>query len=248
MHTIRFIQASAGGRLVVWGLLTAVLLVGCAGRSGSLQARLDEKKAAFERSAPAKKVALYDRGVQDVAESGVALRAVNVGDTAPDFALPDPYGNRVRLKRLLLDGPVVVIWYRGGWCPYCNIQLGAMQEVLPKIRRRGATLVAISPETLTYAEKTRLDQQLDFHLLSDVGNRAARRYGLVYRLPIDVADSLNEAVPLARRNAGVSQELPLAATYVIDTDGMIRYAFVDADYRKRAEPADILRALDQLGP
>jgi peroxiredoxin len=211
-----------------------------------LQPKLDQRKAEFTQNAPPEMVQDFDEGVRQVRSAGVTGRALKEGDRAPDFELPNAAGRPVKLSRLLERGPVVLTWYRGGWCPYCNLQLRTYQEILPQIEEYGATLVAISPETPDHAYNTRSKGDLSFTVLSDVGNHVARQYGLVYKLPGIVQKHFKGRVNLAQYNNDRSNELPLAVTYVVDRDGTIRYAFVDADYRKRAEPADILKALRAL--
>ena len=136
-------------------------------------------------------------------------------------------------------------FYRGGWCPYCNLTLARLQKELPKFKAAGATLIALSPErpdsSLTTADKN----ELEFEILSDAGNGVARAYGVVFTLTNDVARSYQEGFGLHEYNGDASNELPLAATYVIGTDGVITYAFLHADYRERAEPRDILAALSR---
>lgn len=212
----------------------------------TLKDTLDARRAAFASGISAEVLAIHEQGIKDVAASGVLGRALKVGDTAPDFELPDARGGTTSLKSLLASGPVVVTWYRGGWCPYCNIQLRAYQAILPEMEAAGAKLVAISPQTpdasLTTAEKG----GLAFAVLSDSGNRVARSYGVSYKLPDGVASLLEKGVGLSKLNGDSSMELPLAATYVIDRSGRIVYAFVDADYRNRAEPGAIVDALRSL--
>jgi peroxiredoxin len=142
---------------------------------------------------------------------------------------------------------VVLTFYRGAWCPYCNLALRALQQHLEAITARGAQLVAVSPqvpdESLSLTEK----HQLAFDVLSDVGSDVAKQYGIAF----DLSDELGAlydrlGFELHRVNGGHARTLPLPATYVIDRDGLIRWAFVDTDYAVRAEPDDILTALDQL--
>lgn len=208
--------------------------------------QLDEFRAKSSKSAPPERLRSYEQGIEQVRKSGVLEKALKVGDRAPDFALPNASGKTVRLSELLSRGPVVVTWYRGGWCPYCNIALRGFQRRLPEIRKAGATLVAISPQTpdnsLSMAEKDRLE----FEVLSDKGNQAARAYGVAYKVPKVVTDQLKGRLDLSRYNGDDSNVLPLGVTYVIDREAIIRYAFIDADYRKRAEPADVLAALRSL--
>lgn len=191
--------------------------------------------------------AAYARGIDAVAKSGILDRALKVGDKAPDFTLKNASGKEVSLSSLLKGGPVVITWYRGGWCPYCNIALAALEKELPAIRKAGASLVALTPElpdkTLTTTEKN----SLGFEVLTDLNHKVAREYGIAFELTDEVRELYQKHFDLAVYNgkdAG-NGTLPLAATYIIDRKGVIRWAFADADYRKRAEPADIVTFLRQ---
>src|SRR5262249_51865316 len=138
--------------------------------------------ASVRRMAPAQAVDAIDAANRRLVESGLAERALPVGAHAPDFVLPDATGRSVESRRLLADGPLVIKFYRGAWCPYCNLGLRACQRHLPELRALGAALVAISPQTpdasLTLAEK----HALGFSVLSDLGNRVARQFGIVFTL------------------------------------------------------------------
>ncbi|MER5353129.1 peroxiredoxin-like family protein [Kitasatospora sp. NPDC002551] len=210
-----------------------------------------ELRAFFEsrrQQIPAEVGAVMQRAARELADSGQADRALTVGAKAPSFALPSATGRSVELAELLADGPVVLTFYRGAWCPYCNIALRSLQRHHDAIAARGARLVAVSPqnpdESLSYAEKN----ELAFDVLSDLGCGTAVQYGLAFDLPDDLAAVYARAgIDLDRFNAGHPRTLPIPATYVIDRSGTIRWAFVDTDYTTRAEPADILAALDGLG-
>lgn len=197
---------------------------------------------------PAETREIMDRAARELAESGQADRASTVGAKAPGFSLPSATGPTVTLDGLLAKGPVVLTFYRGAWCPYCNIAMRSLQQHHDAIAARGARLVAVSPqipdESLSLAEK----HALTFDVLSDIGSDTAKQYGLAFDLPDNVA-AVYESLgfDLQRVNAGHSRTLPLPATYVIDRHGTISWKFVDTDYTKRAEPADILAALDSLG-
>ena len=214
----------------------------------SLQSQLNALKEEFMKTAPADQVAVFEEGITALRSSGMAAQAATVGDEAPAFELANAQGELVSLAGLLEQGPVVLAWYRGGWCPYCNIELKALQEALPAIQERGATLVAISPETPEQVAATKERNGLGFEMLSDGGNETARAYGLVYTVPEAVLGQLTGFVDLAAHNGNASNELPLAATYVLNPEGMIHFAYIDADYRLRAEPKDILAVLDQWRP
>jgi peroxiredoxin len=184
---------------------------------------------------------------EELAESGQADRALGVGAQAPRFRLPSATGQTVALETLLVGGPVVLTFYRGAWCPYCNIALRALQHHHHDITSHGAQLVAVSPqspdESLSLTEK----HELTFEVLSDVGSDTAKQYGLAFDLTDDLA-AVYESLgfDLERVNGGYPRTLPIPATYVIDREGAIRWAFVDADYTARAEPADIVEALAAL--
>jgi peroxiredoxin len=212
-----------------------------------LDQQLEAFKEHFLRTAPAGRPALYEAKIEELRTSFALETAAGVGTIASDFQLPDVKGNLVSLSDLLLDGPVVVTFYRGGWCPYCNIQLRAYQAALPQMAALGARLVAISPQLPDQSLSTAQADELTFHVLSDVGNQAARRFGLVYAMPEELRAALrsnNKALPGI--NGDDSWELPVPATYVIARDGRIVLAYIEVDYRKRLEPEAILDALRPL--
>ncbi|MGX1848834.1 peroxiredoxin-like family protein [Streptomyces sp. NPDC055299] len=200
-----------------------------------------------ERKFSAETLEIFDRGMRELAASGVADRALGVGALAPRFTLPAAAGQQVTLDGLLAEGPVVLTFYRGAWCPFCNLALRALQQHHDALTARGAHLVAVSPqipdESLTLAEK----HQLTFDVLSDIGSDTAKQYGIAFDLP-DALGALYDRLGLAlqRVNGGHPRTLPLPATYVIDRTGVIRWAFVETDHTLRAEPTDILAALDAL--
>lgn len=214
----------------------------------SLTAQLAERKAAFEASAEPTVRELYEGAIAELRASGVVEGAKQVGEEAPNFILPDAFGGTTSLLGMLDDGPVVLLWYRGGWCPYCNLTLHAYGERLPEMRALGATLVAISPElpdrTLTTAERN----GLGFEVLSDENNGVARDYGVLFDVPEAVWSRYQGAFQVDGYYSHGRAELPLGATYVIDRDATIVYAFLDADYRNRADPEAVLEVLRGLTP
>jgi peroxiredoxin len=212
-----------------------------------LQQQLDAFKAEFVRTAPAGRPALYDAKIEELRASFALERAIGLDGQAPDFTLPDPRGHTVALGELLRSGPAVVTFYRGGWCPYCNIQLRAYQGILPEMTALGARLVAISPQLPDGSLSTAETNDLTFDVLSDVGNHVARRFGLVWSLPEELRAALrsnNKALPGI--NGDDSWELPVPATYVIARDGRAVLAAIEVDYRQRLEPDAILTALRTL--
>lgn len=214
----------------------------------TLNAELRAFYEARQQQIPAEIREIMRRAGQELADSGQADRALTVGDPAPRFRLPSATGEFVALDDLPARGPVVLAFYRGAWCPYCNIALRSLQQHHDAITARGAHLVAVSPqipdESLTLTEK----HELAFDVLSDVGSDTAQQYGLAFDLPDDLGAVYDKlGFDLQRVNAGHPRTLPMPATYVIDRDGTIRWAFVHTDYTLRAEPADILAALDVPG-
>ena len=184
----------------------------------------------------------FDAGATELGARTWPAKAV--GDAAPDFELPDARGGSVTLAGLRSDGPVVLVFYRGAWCPYCNLQLRAFQAALADIRAAGARLVAISPQTpdnsLTLAEQA----ELAFPVLSDVGNAVARGYGLVFELDADDrAVHSGVGIDLAAFNGDESWELPAPAVFVVDGGGTIRYTSVAGDFRWRVGPDEVLAVL-----
>jgi len=173
-----------------------------------------------------------------------------VGDMAPDFTLPNALGNPVNLADRLADGPVVLAFYRGGWCPYCNIQLRALQGALPEMSDLGASLIAIAPqdpdETLSTTEKN----ELAFEVLSDTACAVAESFGIAFELPDvlkEIYTDLGNVLP--EKNSADDWRLPIPATFVVGPDGRLAFVDIDADYRNRAEPTDLLAALQKIrGP
>jgi peroxiredoxin len=179
--------------------------------------------------------------------TGIAARARRVGDPAPDVTLPDAMGQLVRLSDVWRRGPLVIVFYRGGWCSYCNLQLRAWQLKVAELERLGATLLAISPQTPDNSSDTAEKNALQFTVLSDCGLEAANGFGLAYTLHPDVVDyygSVGTDIPVLNGNG--QWVLPVPATYVIDSTGRIRFSLIEEDARMRAEPLEVLAAVEAL--
>lgn len=185
----------------------------------------------------------FAKGIDAVRATDIEKSAKQVGDAAVDAQLAGWDGKNVKLSELWQEGPIVLMWYRGGWCPYCNIQLRAMQQSMDKIENAGAKLVVLTPELPEKAKETAEANDLDIVALHDKGNALARKYGLVFQLPETIVPAYRDKIKLPEYNGNDAMELPLSATYVIDKSGTITYAFLDADYKKRAEPADVIEAI-----
>lgn len=188
----------------------------------------------------------YQRGIDDLQQSGILEQALNIGDAAPEFKLPNAVGNKISLYDSLLRGPVVLVWYRGGWCPYCNLQLQHIQKNLSAIEAAGGQVIAITPELPDKTMTTKERHMLEFQVLSDIDNKVADRYRLAYSVPDYVVDHYDLSITLNEYNGNDSRRLPLAVTYIIDKSGVIEYAFLDADYKNRASPEEIITVLKQL--
>ncbi|MFZ1426910.1 MAG: peroxiredoxin-like family protein [Geminicoccaceae bacterium] len=218
----------------------------------TLQDRLDAFKADFEAGKPPYNVppaviATMRRATAALIASGQADRVVKAGDVAPAFVLSDPDGRPVSSAELLAQGPLVLTFYRGVWCPYCNMELQAIQSALPEITARGASVVAISPQTQPNSRKSTRQNELTFPILSDPAGDVAHAFGLRFALPdylVDLYKSLKNDLPTF--NADPSWTLPMPARYVIGTDGTVAYAEVNPDYTRRPDPSELLPVLDRL--
>jgi peroxiredoxin len=215
----------------------------------SLQAKLDAFKTDFEAgkppySVPPSVIETMHRATRELIASGLAGRALKAGDVAPDFTLSDPAGAPVSSANLLAKGPLVVSFYRGVWCPYCNMELQALQAALPEFRKAGASLVAISPQTPVNSRKSVRTNGLEFPILTDPHNDVAAKFGLRFELPdylIELYKGLKNDLP--NFNGDNSWTLPMPARFVIGQNGLIRYAEVNPDYTRRPDPEDMLPAL-----
>jgi len=185
--------------------------------------------------------------LQRLIDTGLADRSLTSGQHFPEFQLSNANGKKVTLAELLASGPLVVSFYRGAWCPYCNLEINALQKKLPEITAAGAQLVTISPQTPDRSADQVNQSNLTFEVLSDIGNRLSKQCGLVFTLPESLRP-IYEAwqIDIPGHNADNTFELPMPATYIIDKEGLVRYAFVDMDYTKRLEPDLIIEQLRSL--
>jgi len=187
---------------------------------------------------------LMSNAIDALSQSQLMSKTLKVGDQFPDFSLPNDKGVLIDSKALLKEGPLVVAFYRGGWCPYCNIELRALQEALSKFIAKGAQLVGISPESPDNSLSTVEKNNLEFEVLTDENNKLAKLVKLVYELPQDLIDLYGKfGISLQQSQGNSNNELPISATYVIDTSGTIIYDFIEADYKLRADPKVIIEVL-----
>jgi peroxiredoxin len=218
----------------------------------ALQDRLDAFKADFIagklgfKPTP-ERLAAMARATAELVDSGQAQKAKKAGDTAPEFTLNDPDGKPVSSRDLLARGPLALSFYRGVWCPYCNIELQGLQAALGEIEKRGASLIAISPQTAANSRRSQRENKLTFPILSDVRSEVAHAFGIRFALP----DYLVATYKTFGNNLHIVNDdpawvLPMPARYLIGTDGIIAYSEVNPDYTHRPDPSEMLPVLDRL--
>jgi len=214
---------------------------------GALKDEIDAYNAAKQKKVPAEILTIMAEATEELKRSGIEDRALKTGDTMPDFELPNQHGERRRLSDYLAESPVVLNIYRGGWCPYCNMEMKALHDALPEIESRGARLVGMSPETPDKAMSTAERHEIAIDILSDAGNKVSEQIGLVFELPQALRPIYEKfGTDLAAYNGDDSFKLPVPATYIIGQDGVIVFDFVNADYTLRLEPSEIVAKLAAL--
>jgi peroxiredoxin len=207
-----------------------------------------ERKELIAKYVPPETQAIHARVIAELKEERIADRALPIGTKAPRFELNDHNGKSVSSAELIKTGRLVICFFRGRWCPFCVGQLEAMNLILPQIEQAGASLVAISPQTVEQSFFMADQHRLRLPLLSDAGNEVARQFGLVYRVPDDQQAIYRRAfINLPFANADESWELPIPATYILDQDGTVLYASASPDYTERPEPQHILKTLTMPG-
>lgn len=218
----------------------------------TLQHKLDAFKQNFEAggppfNAPPQVHAVMHRATDELVASGLAKRALKVGDRAPSFTLPDTDGNMISSSDLLRKGPLVVTFYRGVWCPYCNMDLEAIAQTSDSILAAGASLVSISPQTAANSRRSKKDNNVSFPILSDKHGTVADSFGVRFTLPDylqQLYGQLGANLPVI--NDEPSWTLPMPARFVIGMDGMIAYAEVSPDYTIRPDPSEVIPVLERL--
>ena len=212
----------------------------------TLAARLAERRELIARYVPAETQAAHRRAIEEIRSSGIEQQALKPGDAAPSFSLSDQNDAPVTSAELLVRGPLIVIFLRGRWCPFCVATVESWNEALPLVREAGASLVSISPMAVKQAFFMHDQHKLGFPLLSDAGNQVARQFGLVYRVPEYQQEIYSKTfVNLPFVNGDTSWELPVPATFVIGRDGRVLFASASADYTQRAEPGEVLKKVAQ---
>ncbi len=213
----------------------------------TLSKQIRQAADAFISSKPDHAQAVMAKAFDELMQSCLGEQALNTGDKAIDFTLQNANGEDASLYALLEKGPVVLSFYRGGWCPFCNLEFKALHDILPQIKSYGAQLIGISPEKPDHSLQTVERHQLQFEVLSDIGNQVAWQYGLLmYVHPTLRNYYLQWGFNLPEVNGDENYLLPIPATYVIDREGCIHTAYINKDYTQRMEPEAILQALTSL--
>ena len=213
----------------------------------TLSDQLAAYREGWRARVPVERQGVMDRHVAHLNASGIGASAKQPGDKAPPIVLRDQHGVDFDIANLLASGPVVVTFYRGGWCPFCNLELKAYQAVLPRIAAAGASMVAISPENPDETTATAGKNELAFPVLSDVGQAVGRAFGVVYAFTEELRtayDGFKLDIP-GKNGTPDDWSLPLSATYVIGQDGTILFADTRVDYRERTDPLEVVAVLER---
>lgn len=213
----------------------------------NLKEQTDAKMAEGRKANPD-----FMKGVDDIISEAKAFQhganAIKIGQKAPNFELPNPEGKSISLDFLLDKGPLIIAFYRGNWCPYCNLELRALQECLSDIHALGATLVAISPQVPDGSMTKDEISEMEFIVLSDQDAKVASQYGVAWEVPEFLLEHMrvDRNLDLEKINNGNASILPIPATFVLGTDGVVKWNYVNVDYRTRAEPKEIIEVLKNL--
>ena len=214
------------------------------GSKMNLTTALEEAQKKSASRIPEEKKEIMTTAIEELRSNGIVKNVLDKGDEIPMFSLPSAGGGALSIQKVLEKGPAVIVFYRGGWCPYCNLNLHYLQLKLDDIKKAGATLVAISPEKPDNSLSTKEKNALEFPVLSDEGNGVAKQFGLVFTLPERLVSVYKEfGIDLEKQNGDGSHQLPLAGTFIVGSDGKIVERFVDEDYKKRMDPEQIVEVL-----
>ena len=211
----------------------------------SLKAQIDAYNVQKDAKLPADVLALMNTTNEELIAQHIKDNALQIGQKVENFSLANHNGENIELADLLKKGPVIISFYRGGWCPYCNLELKALNDYLPQFKTQNAQLVAISPQLPDETLSTTQKNDLEFDVLSDVSNKVAEQFGLLFTLDERIQALYTQfGIDFEHYYGDKSFKLPLPATYVINQEGVITYAFLNEDYTLRAEPTDIMAALE----
>lgn len=213
-------------------------------RNEMIKEKLSNQKKGFERAADPSVVRAFNEFQDELETSRKAKDYLQEGDLFPDFKLVNAVGDEVSLSNKLLNGPLVISFYRGTWCPYCNIELMGYEAILNDIKAAGGDFLAISPELPDLSMSLKERKNLSFEVLSDQDNQLAEQLGIVFEVGREVLRLYNGfGIDLEQTQGNEKNRLPIPATYVIDENRKIKLAYVDVDYTKRFEPSEVIKFL-----
>jgi peroxiredoxin len=213
----------------------------------SLQTSLESAYADFQKAAPQPVLDTFSAGITELKTTFDPAKAIQPGQAFPAFTLPSATGTPISSADLLSKGPLLISFYRGEWCPFCNLELRALQKLLPELKARNVSLVAISPQLPDASLSTAEKNALEFPVLSDVRNKLARELGIVWTQPKGFGPIFQGfGVDWEKSYGDELLEVPIPATVLVDKDGVVREAFLDVDYTKRLEPATALEWVEKL--
>lgn len=214
---------------------------------GALTEAIDAYDAQKREKVPGEILEIMAGATAELKAIGIEDRSLRTGDPMPDFELPNQKGELRRFSDYLAESTVVLNIYRGGWCPYCNMEMKALHDALPQIEAQGARLVGMAPETPDMATETAERHRIHIDILSDAGNLVAERLGLVFELPEVLRPIYQKlGIDVPAYNGDDSFKLPVPATYIVGQGGTVLHAFVNADYTKRLEPSEIVSSLNSF--
>ena len=209
---------------------------------GQYMEKSKEEKSPFSSS----DMAVMEKAGKDLASS-MPVPGIKVGEKAPDFVLNNALGKAVSLKDKLKEGPVILVFYRGAWCPFCNMHLHVLQQSLPEFKKHGAQLITITPQTPDKSVEQFKDKDYPFEVLSDLDDKVMKDYRLYFELPAELVEVYkNHDLDIEAFNGKGRNVLPVPGSFVIDTNGFVRAMFADTDYKKRMEPSAIIDALKKM--
>lgn len=215
--------------------------------AGELTRQLTEKREAGLAKRPKEVTAVMEKGLEDLKNLGLHKKALGVGKKAPLVNFQNLEGKRVSLDSYYENGPLILTFYRGGWCPYCMLELDAYEKMADSFKKAGATILAVSPDSIKEAKKTIIKRGIHFPVVTDPNNRAAKKFGIAFKVDEGTLKIYKKfGINLEASQENQDNELPMPGTYIIDKTGTIRYSFIDPDYTKRADPEEVLEVLKGL--
>ncbi|MEA9414176.1 peroxiredoxin-like family protein [Flavobacterium sp. PL02] len=209
-----------------------------------LAQQIEELNENLAKQLPTEVLEIFSKSIEELKTQGIEESSIGIGERFPDFSLPNTNDETIELKELLKNGKVIVAFFRGSWCPYCNLELRALQENLKQIVDKKAKLVVISPQKPDYSKELKNNHQLDFELLTDKDNALAKQLGISFKLQNYVIPTYKSlGIELSNYNENDNNELPIPAVFVIDTDYLITYKFVDTNYMNRINIQELIEQL-----